>query len=438
MPLRAAAGSVFFVQVAGAGLSYLMHVVLARTMTTVEYGTFAYVLGWAVLLSALATLGLPSAALRFIRLLVSRRDTEGAREFWHWGGHRLAWSIALVVTVGAMAGGALVATGWHAVAALVAGGAVLVAALATTDWTSAVARSIERPVLAYAPQLLGRPVLVLAAVLVVGVAGTLDAPIAVAVFAGAATVVALGQLTGTRAGVLRLVSDGQPLRDPADEVRSRQTWRATAMELWGFSALALALGRSNLILLGALRGTEQVALYNAAAKTAGLAAFVLMAVNAVIGPYFGALHDRQDPAALQALLRRAMRWMVWPTVLIVAVLIAAAPWILSLFGSAYRGATVLLVVLALGSVVNAMSGPVGLLLNTTGHQRDASRVFAWSLAFTLALGVPMILALGALGAALTDGLTVVLWNLWMVGLVRRRIGVEPTVLQMVGRREAGS
>lgn len=440
--LRASAGLVFLVQVAGAGLSYLMHVVLARTMTTAGYGTFAYVVGWAVVLATLTSLGLPGTALRFIRLLLGRRETEGALALWRWGGRRLAGSITLVAALGAVAGGAVAAVGHPGTGALVAGGAALVAALATTEWASAVARSIERPLLAFAPQLLGRPVLALGVLLTLATAGTVSAPAGVTVFAGAAAVAALVQLAVTRAGVRRLgsgvpeslVPDPEAAPGSSAEVLGPAAWRGVALGLWAFSALALALNRSNLILLGALRGPEEVALYNAAAKTAGLAAFVLMAVNAVIAPRFGALHDLGARAELQALLRRAMGWIVWPTLMIVVVLIAAAPWILSLFGPAYRGATLLLAVLALGSLVNALSGPVGLLLNTTGHQREATRIFAWSLGFNLLVGVPLILFVGALGAAVADALTLVLWNLWMAALVRRRIGVEATVLQMVERR----
>lgn len=434
--LRNAAGIVFIVQVAGAGFSYVLHVVLARSMATTGYGVFAYVLGWATVLGTLATIGIPGTALRFVRLLLRRDDVPGVHALWHWGAERLASAGMFVAVAGATAAVAIAWNGQATTAALVGLASVMVVAFACTEWSVAVARSLERPLLAYLPQLVLRPSVALAAIILLAAAGPVSATASLGVFAAAAVLMAAVQFGAVRARVLRL---RKPAKTASSETIEPQPllpapgpteWRAASISLWTFSAVALGLNRSNLLLLGALRSADEVAVYNAAAKTAWLAAFVLMAVNAVIGPYFGGLFDRGDRLDLQQLLRKAMRWIALPSVLIVLFLVVASPVILGMFGPAYRIAAPVLVILALGALVNALSGPAGLILNTTGHESDSTRVYSWSLVCNLLIAIPLILLLGALGAAIADVLTLTLWNLWLASLVRRKIGVDPTVFQL--------
>lgn len=437
--LGTAAGLVFLVQVAGAGLSYVLHIVFARSMSTTGYGVFAYVLGVAGLLASLATLGLPGTALRFIRMYLGRAQVDRVGALWRWALRRLRRAGLIIAFTGGVFGIILSLAGRPTQGMLLSLAGVLVIALASSEWSSAVARSLEHPLLAYVPQLVLRPAVAMTAALLLVARGSLSATVSIGVFTAAATIVAALQFGGVSRRIKHLGERASVGLDaPPDSLSPTAApgpddWRSVALGLWGFSALALGLSHANLILLGALRGAEEVALYNAAGKTAWLAAFVLMAVNAVIGPYFGALHDRDDRAGLQQLLRKAMRWIAWPTFLIVGSLVASSPWILGWFGPSYRVATPILLVLAIGALVNALSGPVALLLNTTGHQARTTRAYAWCLAGNLFMGVPLILFFGALGAAVADTLILTLWNLWLTTLVRRELTVDPTVLQLLRR-----
>jgi len=56
----------FAVQVSGMGLTYLVHLLLARRMGTAEFGIYEFVLASTLLLSILAQLGFPTAVLRLL------------------------------------------------------------------------------------------------------------------------------------------------------------------------------------------------------------------------------------------------------------------------------------------------------------------------------------------------------------------------------------
>jgi O-antigen/teichoic acid export membrane protein len=51
--------------------------------------------------------------------------------------------------------------------------------------------------------------------------------------------------------------------------------------------------------------------------------------------------------------------------------------LLGLYGEAFRSGASVLVVLAIGQIVNGATGPVGYLLNMTGHERTNARILSW-------------------------------------------------------------
>jgi O-antigen/teichoic acid export membrane protein len=75
-------GNVFF-RVTGLGLTFMLSIVLARALRSEQYGVYVLCMTWTTLLGTLATLGLPSVAMR---------GTARARAN---GDYRAIWSLAV-------------------------------------------------------------------------------------------------------------------------------------------------------------------------------------------------------------------------------------------------------------------------------------------------------------------------------------------------------
>ncbi|MHA1523413.1 MAG: lipopolysaccharide biosynthesis protein, partial [Alphaproteobacteria bacterium] len=88
----------FAIRVASAAIAYFAQVLLARWMGAHEYGIFAYVWVWVILLGTLAALGLNTSVLRFIPEYVSRRQHDHVRGFL-LGSRVFATSFSTVVAL---------------------------------------------------------------------------------------------------------------------------------------------------------------------------------------------------------------------------------------------------------------------------------------------------------------------------------------------------
>ena len=94
-------------------------------------------------------------------------------------------------------------------------------------------------------------------------------------------------------------------------------------------------------------------------------------------------------------------------------------------------------ILAAGNVINALSGSVGYLLVMSGHERLVARVFAAVAALNIVLNTVLIPRIGAPGAATATAVSMALWNLTLIVLVRNRLDINSTVFAWLSRSRWG-
>ena len=81
--------------------------------------------------------------------------------------------------------------------------------------------------------------------------------------------------------------------------------------------------------------------------------------------------------------------------------------------------------LALGQLLNIFSGPVGLLLNMSGHQKAVMKVILFVLVFALIANIVLISYFGIIGAAIATASSIGIKNLWLLILSKRKLGIIP-------------
>lgn len=111
--------------------------------------------------------------------------------------------------------------------------------------------------------------------------------------------------------------------------------------------------------------------------------------------------------------------LVVPVLLIVALF---SDEIMSTLGEEYFGGGWVLIILASGQFVNALSGSVGYLLNVTDHEADYLKATVISGVFSILFAFALVPAWGLLGAAISVSVSISFQALFLMVLVRKRLG----------------
>lgn len=180
-----------------------------------------------------------------------------------------------------------------------------------------------------------------------------------------------------------------------------------------------------IILLGIWGTASHVGLYAAANRLAALVVFATMPVNRMLAPKIAALWAESDHAAFHKLARQATWLMVAVSVPVALALFLLPELMLSIFGEEFESATSILLILALGQLFNAATGPVRSMLVMSGNEKD-HRLSSMAGGIAMALfGVVLIPGFQAEGAALSATAGLVVNNMAAAWLVWKRLGVLP-------------
>ena len=192
------------------------------------------------------------------------------------------------------------------------------------------------------------------------------------------------------------------------------------------------LSRADVLILAAFRPATEVGAYAAASKLALMVALPLQIINAAIPSFIAEIRLGGRRERMQLLMRLLAAGATYPAVLLVSIVAVAGAEILeAVYGPEYRVAHFPLLILALGQVVNAWSGPAGRCL----IMLDAGRyvLIAASAATVIGLATAAVLTpgLGAIGLASGIALSVAVHNVTMWFFCKRKLHIETSALGLL-------
>jgi O-antigen/teichoic acid export membrane protein len=281
-------------------------------------------------------------------------------------------------------------------------------------------------VLAFAPLRLGRPALLLA------LAWLLAAWHALAVES-----LLLGWVAGSYALVALLFAvwwvDVRRRTRHAPLEQDRLLWHRAARSFAWLAAVNAVLAQADVLILGLVLDEADVGIYNAAARTASLLGLFVIAVSSALAPRISALWARGERETLGVEVSRAAHLAFWPMLAVACAMWIAAPWIMQLFGPEFGEAGPLVLrLLVAGHAASTAFGPVGYLLNLTGHEGVSVRVLSATALAHVVLCLVLASALGAAGAAVS-------WSVVTIGSTaalhagcRRALGITPGIVRLSG------
>jgi O-antigen/teichoic acid export membrane protein len=210
---------------------------------------------------------------------------------------------------------------------------------------------------------------------------------------------------------------------PAREVAG-PFWRYTAPRILA-NVAQIGLQRLDIVLVGALRGPTEAAVYAAATRFLVVGQLGSQAVSLAVQPTLAALLATRDIAATRTLYQLSTAWLVgltWPLYLLSAVL---APQLVTLFGPGYDAGAGVIVVLAAAMLLATGCGMVDMLLTMAGKTSWNLGNVLLALAVNVGLNLLLIPEHGVMGAAAAWAVAIALNNLLPLAQVGGLLRIHP-------------
>ena len=400
----------------------IMQVALARWMGAEQLGIYIYAFAWCVLLAAIAGLGLPDAAFRFVGKAMASGNGKLIMSYAFFNSRTILVSgitIAVIACVLVISIDGLVESGTQDTFLIAL---VSVPVFALMMWFSTLAQSFYQYRLAVLPMLIFRPVFLLFAVFLLWAAG-------LSLSAYSVTLVHLFIMLPILLGQFYYVRCALKDQYPAVIATEKQTgtWLRIAIPLLVTAFFIKYFLELNVIMAGIYLPADQIAIFNATFRSAFLIGFGILAIDAITAPRVAELHGGDNLQELQQLVSQSTRIKCLGSLIGMVLLVLFGKFILGLFGPEFIGGYKALLILAVSQVIVAGFGAGAQLLTVSGNQDRCLVVFACSAAALFALHAALVPRFGINGVAVAVVLVIAIQSFWVNRIVISRIGIYPAI-----------
>ena len=415
------AGGLLAINIVGAGLALLSHIVLARMLGPSSYGVYVYALAWVSILALLAQVGTEPLVVRQVsayQALAQWPLLHGLVRFCRFMVSGVGLFLAVLVCLATLTlrdriSAELVSALWVT--------AATIPVLALLQLHQALLTGLHRPLASGIIGNIIRPSLLLLILLAVYFTGSaLDAVIAMA-----SNLVAVSLILALAMG---WYGRSRPIEIAGVSANyAHKAWLSSGLMLLLIHFTHVVLNQADIIMIGAMLGTESAAIYAPAAKIASVVIFSMIAVNTVVAPMIAQAYAAGQRSALRRLLPVAIVASASVALPLVVVICLFADELLALFGPAFAGGRQALIILAVAQLFNVLAGPVDYYLIMTRFERLALTVLGVSAALNVLLNIIFIPRYGIEGAAMATAISMIAWNLGMLAVVRLKLRISPFV-----------
>lgn len=198
-----------------------------------------------------------------------------------------------------------------------------------------------------------------------------------------------------------------------------------SMVSWLSSLAATGLIWADTLILGIMRPSSEVGVYQIASRLVLLATLAMWPVNSSFAPIIADLYRRQRWESLRRTYAVATSWILRLSLPAAVVLVVFPEQALRLFGRGFTTGATVAVILIIGKMTDAATGPCGLMLNMSGRVALNMADNVAVLVANVALNIWLIPRYGIVGSALAWTASLVMVNLARVLQVRATMRMFP-------------
>lgn len=425
--MRALSGS-FLVQIGGMAIAFVSSWLLVRLTTAEQYGMYIYALSVVGLLGGMAAAAFDDLSVRQVAAYQSQQKYQLLFGIIKSGAAvtlGLSFLFALILYTVPQS----ITQNQHYFSQnknLLLLSAILLPLWALTQWGQALLRGSKFVVYSQLPDALIRPILFLLLVILGNFLYQIPSDANTLLIRY--TIAAVLSLLICLWWVNKKVLGSMPLNTPKAHYDTHN-WSKAAGVFFLISSLNLINLRTDVLAIGGLLPSTDLAYYNIGAKLSELLKMAFVVSNMVFAPLIAHHFAHQNTTALQRLATRSAWLSVGISLPLVLLLLLLGKPILMWWGSPFATAYTAMMVLCAGQMFNLGCGLSGNLLAMTGNELWIFVSIIVSTIVNVGLNLWLIPQYGILGAAYATTISTVLKNLIWVIVVYNKLGINATILQ---------
>ncbi len=416
--LKGVAGS-FGLKIASSGIAFIMSIIFARFLGTAGLGTYSYATTWANLLSIPATLGINQLIVREIAIYRTKSRWELMAGLLRWSNLVvLSFSIGLTLVATAIVWG-IKGDSDTTVFIAVALAMVTIPIASLRNLRLGAMKGLHRVVSGQIPDSIFAPTIVIALTFlayllfpqsfnVFWVLGFKIIAIVITFF--------IGSLWLWRSLPLEV-------KQVKPQFVGKQ-WLVAALPFMFLGTTQLINSRIDVIMLGGIKGVKAVGIYTVIIGITQLTAFIHHSALSVLGPNIATLYSEGKFKQLEKLVQKSALAVFLFSLLIGGTIMLLGNYVLLIFGSEFLTGRTAMNILILGQVFNALTGPVGIVLNMTGYQNYTAIATGLSAILNAILNFLLIPQWGINGAAIATTMSLIIINIINVIFMQKTLNIS--------------
>ena len=164
----------------------------------------------------------------------------------------------------------------------------------------------------------------------------------------------------------------------------------------------------------------QVGIYNACISLSLMLTFIPMAIGGYISPKISKAYSENNSKEIKDIFKHSIKIIFIVTLPIFLIMFIFADFFLNLFGEAFTVATTTLLITNIAFLSEALTGPVGFILNMTDNQHTFMRILIVSLIINILFNALLIPIYGINGAGVAILLSMFFWTITSLIVLKRK------------------
>ncbi|MEZ9312031.1 oligosaccharide flippase family protein [Vibrio sp. 10N.286.49.F3] len=397
-----------FVQLSSKFLSVIVGIILARTLSVEGFGTYSFIISLISLASLPVMSGIPQLLIRYVPYYLSKGFFDLHNRIVRWTGNYILLCSLFVVMFIFCTASVIVKDSY--LLKLILLSSILIPIKAFLIRNSSLLNAYNQPKSSQFTLLFTIPFFSLLLILICQIFSiNIDKEMSLFVY-----------IVSTFLSML--ISFYMVSKSKSKESKR---WVQSLLPFSLISIAGVINSEAATVVLGILSDDSQVGYFRVAFQSVVVITIGLQAVNTISGPKLSSIRVEENRAEFQSVVTTCVRWSVLFSVpFIVTLLFFGEELIVLLFGVEYKNSYPILLILLVGQFFNINIGSVGLILNTTGHERKALKSQVITLFVTMFFLYLLVPEMGGVGAAISVSSGLIIWNLLMCVSVYRYLGIR--------------